>query len=98
MDRNLDHSRNPCANPNPLMSRTRPQRQVRTFSTPASGLLARTYEAEHRIVRIELIQLGVPYINEINNVIRTLSGDDIPAIDTSAAKAKLTYDVVAEKP
>lgn len=51
---------------------------VRTFSTPALSLLARTYEREDRIVRIEFIQRMPPYINGLNHVVRTVSGGNIP--------------------
>jgi hypothetical protein len=69
---------------------------VRTFSTPASDILVKTYEANDTIVRIEIIQRHTPYMEGRTSVIQTLTGNDIPTLGATAASVIPTYDVVTE--
>ena len=63
----------------------------RSFSTPASGVEADTFEKDGALVRIEFRVLAVPYIQKKVAETRIVQGADIPAAPTAEV---VGYDVI----
>lgn len=63
----------------------------RVFSTHDGGLDAHTFELGDAIVRVEFHQTRVPYVDRVQDLVRTVQGTDIPAAPPPEAPG---YDVI----